>query len=209
MDRDAKQRELATLQQRARELEAELAAAEVEPAFPPHGYYSTYHVLAGCVLGLCAASTSLLFNVVGSLIVGQHPLELIRIYLTFPLGESALKLGTGQSSLILAIGCCLYLATGMVLGVPFQLILTRYLAGASTVMRLGAVTVMAMAIWIVNFYLILSWVQPLWFGGRWIVELIPWWIGALTHLVFGWTMLLAQPLGRFQQYQLPPEVERT
>jgi hypothetical protein len=161
------------------------------------------------VLGLCGAATSLLFNVVGSLVVGQHPLELIRIYLTFPLGESALKLNTEQSGLVLAIGCCLYLATGMVLGVPFQVVLTRYLSTASTILRLGAVTAMALALWLVNFYLILSWLQPLLFTGRWIVELVPWWIGALTHLVFGWTMLLAQPLGRFQQYQLPQEGERT
>ena len=33
------------------------------------------------------AATSLLFNVVGSLMVGQHPLKLIQVYLTFGNGS--------------------------------------------------------------------------------------------------------------------------
>ena len=43
------------------------------------------------------------------------------------------------------------------------------------------------------------------FGGRWIVDLIPWWVAALTHLVFGWTMLLVQPLGVFVPYHSESE----
>ena len=50
---------------------------------------------------------------------------------------------------------------------------------------------LAIAVWLVNFYGILSWLQPLLFGGNWIVERIPWWVAAATHLVFGWTMLVA------------------
>jgi hypothetical protein len=57
----------------------------------------------------------------------------------------------------------------------------------------------------VNFYAILSWLQPLLFGGSWIVQEVPWWVGALTHLVFGWTMLLVQPLGMFVPYQITTE----
>ena len=34
---------------------------------------------------------ALLVNVIGSLAVGQHPLKLIQVYLTFPLGEKALS----------------------------------------------------------------------------------------------------------------------
>ena len=63
---------------------------------------------------------------IGAPIAGKNPLELIRVYLTFPLGESALRL-TEQpgghyvlgDGMILAFGCCLYLFTGMLLGVPF------------------------------------------------------------------------------------------
>jgi hypothetical protein len=42
--------------------------------------------------------------------------------------------------------------------------------------------------------------QPLLFGGNWIVEQIPWWVGALTHLVYGWTMVVVYPLGRYVPY---------
>lgn len=73
---------------------------------------------------------SLLFNVIGAPIAGKTPLELIRVYLTFPLGEKALELSnSGQGGyavgdgMILAIGCCLYLATGMLLGIPVYLCL--------------------------------------------------------------------------------------
>jgi hypothetical protein len=143
------------------------------------------------------ALASLFFNIVGSLVVGQHPLQLIRVYLTFPAGADALHT---ESGLALAIGCCLYLVTGMLLGMPFQLALTRWAPQATLGVRLAIVSALALAIWVVSFYGILSWLQPLLFGGRWIVNEIPWWVGASTHLVFGWTMLLVQPLGRFVPY---------
>ena len=42
---------------------------------------------------------SLLFNVIGAPLAGKSPLELIRVYLTFPLGEKALELDRqGQSA---------------------------------------------------------------------------------------------------------------
>jgi hypothetical protein len=197
VSREAKQRELEQLQARVKQLEAELALEESVGQWPPRGYYTAYHVLAGFVLGMFGAATSLLFNVVGSVLVGQHALHLIQVYLTFPLGERALDLNDG---LTLAVGCCLYLGTGMLLGIPFHLVLTRWLAGASFALRLGTVSVLALAVWVVNFYGILSWLQPLLFGGNWIVTSIPWWVAALTHLVFGWTMLLVQPLGTFVPY---------
>jgi hypothetical protein len=204
MDLVAKQRELERLRTEVQRLEAELAQAAGAGEWPPKSYYTVYHVLAGFVLGIFGAATSLLFNVVGSLLVGQEPLRLIRVYLTFPLGETALLPQTNDN-LALAIGCCLYLGTGMVLGVPFHIVLTRWLANRSFMVRLIAISVMALLLWIVNFYVILSWLQPLLFGGRWIVDLIPWWVAALTHLVFGWTMLAVQPLGVFVPYRAAAE----
>jgi hypothetical protein len=198
MDREARRRELDELRMRVQRLEAELAAEAPGEQWPPQSYYTAYHVLAGCVLGMFGAATSLLFNVVGSLLVNQYPLRLIQVYLTFPLGEAALNVNDG---LTLAVGCCLYIATGMVLGIPFHLVLSRWLVNASFVGRLVGVSILALGVWVVNFYLLLSWMQPLLFGGRWIVDLIPWWVAALTHLVFGWTMLLVQPLGIFVPYQ--------
>jgi hypothetical protein len=201
---EQKARELEELRQRVRQLEEELARSEGAGQWPPRGYYLVYHVTAGFVLGMFGAATSLLLNIIGSLIVGQHPLQLIRVYLTFPLGEAALRT---DDHLALAVGCCLYLATGMLFGVPFHLILTRFFSDSSFASRFMAVTTLALGLWLVNFYLILSWLQPLLFGGDWIVAEIPWWVAALTHLVFGWTMLLVQPWGVFVPYR--PQLSAT
>jgi hypothetical protein len=197
MSREAKLREIESLLARVRVLETEIVREQEFPTWPP-AYYTTYHVLAGCVLGIFAAATSLLFNVVGCMLTGQHPLQIIRVYLTFPLGADALTLA--DNSVTLAIGVCLYLATGMLLGVPFQLMLTRWFARESFSRRFVATTMLALGLWVFNYYVLLSWLQPLLFGGNWIVSMIPWWVAALTHLIFGWTVLLAQPWGVFTPY---------
>jgi len=198
MDREAKIRELEQLRGRVQALEAELAQGVPPSDWPPRSYYTTYHVLAGCVLGMFGAAASLLFNIIGSLIVGQHPLKLIQIYLTFPMGETALGTANG---LALAIGCCLYLGTGMILGIPLQLVLTRWFDRASLATRFLVVSLLSLGLYLFNFYALLAWLQPLLFGGNWIVEMIPWWVGASTHLVFGWTLLLLQPFSVFVPYQ--------
>jgi hypothetical protein len=196
--------ELSELRSRVAQLEAEVAS-ELEDAPTPQwsrGFYLTYYATAGFFLGMIAALASLAFNVVGSSIVGQHPLQLIKVYLTFGLGERALdpQLSDG---LVLIIGCCLYIATGMFLGIPFQIILTRFANGGGLPARLAIASAIAIAIWLINFYLVLSWLQPMLFGGNWIVDPkhLPVWVAVLTHLVFGWTMALVYPLGKFEPYQ--------
>lgn len=199
LDREAKVRELESLRERVRQLEQELEAEEPRQ-WPPRHYYAAYHALAGFVLGMFGATTSLLFNIAGSLLVApapgvpETPLRLINVYLTFPMGERALGI---ESGLALVIGICLYLATGMLLGIPFHLILSRWFDEAPLGKRLVVASILSLAIWVINFYVLLSWLQPLLFGGNWIVRLTPWWVAALTHLVFGWTMALVQPLGTF------------
>jgi len=153
---------------------------------------------------MIAAVMSLAFNIVGSLFVGQHPLQLIKVYLTFGLGERALRPEL-ESELALAIGCCLYIATGMLLGSLFQVVLSRFAEKAVLAERLMIASGLGLAVWIVNFYLVLSWLQPLLFGGNWIVRLVPWWVAALTHLVFGWTMALIYPLGKYEPYEVRTE----
>lgn len=197
MSRDQKLREIERLLSQVRELQTELAKEQATDAWPPP-YYATHHILAGCVFGVFGAAVSLLFNVIGSLMLNQNALQIIRVYLTFPLGSEAL---TASNDMTLAIGCCLYLATGMLLGIPIHLVLTRYCAGESFFTRFAVATILSLGLWVINFYGILSWLQPALFGGNWIVSQIPWWVAALTHLVFGWTVLLAQPLGTFTQYR--------
>jgi hypothetical protein len=188
MNQDERLKELDELRQRVQQIETELANKTI--GAPPM-YYTAYQVLAGFVLGIFGATTSLLFNIVGSLIIGQHPLELIRVYLTFPMGEAIYDPRVPEN-LALAIGCFLYLGTGMLLGIPYQLVLTKYFPNASIGVRFMVVTIMSLALWLINFYGILSWLQPALFGGRWILDRIPPWVAAATHLVFGWTILLGQ-----------------
>jgi hypothetical protein len=207
MNQISKRQELDELRARVERLEGELGGAGEESRWQATGYYTAYHATTGFMLGAVAAMASLLVNIVGALLVGKHPLELIRVYLTFPLGAQALDLDAVDGGVTLAIGCCLYLGTGMLYGILFEIVLTRYLNDVSVPARFAAVSALALAVWIVNFYGVLAWLQPLLFGGNWIAEQIPWWVGALTHLVFGWTMLLIYRLGQYTPYLLETRAE--
>ena len=200
--------ELDELRKRVVDLEGALAEPPKD-RWKASGYYPAYSATAGFILGSIAAGASLLFNIIGSLIVGHPALWLIQVYLTFPLGKRALSdTFANESGMILAVGCCLYIGTGMLLGILFQLLLAR-LAPPQQVpalsKRMIAATALGTLIWVVNFYLILSWLQPALFGGNWIVDLIPWWVGLCTHLVFAWTMALIYPLGKYTPYELQTE----
>jgi hypothetical protein len=202
---DDKQRELAELSDRVRKLESELATQETVKPFQPHGYYAAYYATTGFMLGIFGAMSSLLFNIVGSVLVGQYPLELIRVYLTFPLGDRALEMDSG---LALAIGCCLYLATGMLLGIPVYLALTKWTANGSLAKRVFVSSLVSVVIWLVMYYGFLSWLQPALVDmspENYIVNRVPPWVALLTHLVFGWTMVLVYPLGDFVAYRRPME----
>ncbi len=195
MATDSPTKRLSELREEVARLEAQLAPpATTEPSWPPKTYYATYHLLAGMVLGLIGAASSLLFNIVGAAMVGKHPLELIRVYLTFPLGESALTL---ESGFALAAGCCLYLGTGMFGGIPFHMVLSRWFDRSPGSVRFVVTTVLAIGVWLINYYGVLAWLQPLLIGGNWIVEQVPILVAVLTHLVFGWTLLLVDHWGRF------------
>ncbi len=201
------ERELAELRTRVAQLEAEATAAAPKSREWTRGYYLTYYAVAGFFLGMVGAVVSLLFNIVGAALVGQHPLQLIRVYLTFGLGRKALdlQLDQGDGGLALIIGCCLYIATGMLLGVIYQVVLSRLADRASLAKRLAIASVLSLVIWVVNYYLLLAWIQPLLFGGNWIVTEIPVWVAVLTHLVFGWTMAIVYPLGVFEPYRVTTE----
>ena len=204
MDTLAKESELADLKRRVSELETQLATETEYAPFRPSGYYTAYYATTGFLLGIFGAMASLLFNVVGSVLTGRHPLELIRIYLTFPLGDRAFDLPPEQNGLMLAIGCCLYLATGMLLGIPLYLALTRWGAGKSLGTKFAIATVVSLLIWVINFYGILSWLQPEVIDmspENLIVKRVPPWVAAATHLVFGWTMVLVYPLGDYAPYR--------
>ena len=101
MDLQTKRSELERLRAEVRRLEAEIDREEAQAGWQPSGYYTAYYATAGFLLGSFGAMASLLFNVIGAPIAGKSPLELIRIYLTFPLGEQALRAdrhGAGAST---------------------------------------------------------------------------------------------------------------
>lgn len=207
-----KVQELEELRNRVHQLEAELQSEIAGSGWPPKGFYTEYYATTGFIFGMIGAAMSLLANFVGAPIAGKSPMELVRVYLTFPLGEKAQELATGakdvfviSDSVILAIGCCLYLATGMILGVPFFIALAKLTEGRSTIYRLIVATVLASILYVVNFWGILSWLQPLLFGGNWITDpkILPPWVAWATHLVFGWTLALMYPWGKFQAYEQP------
>lgn len=206
MDFSSKHQEFEALKARVDQLETELREAEAAGPWQPAGYYSAYHATGGFVLGGLAAAVALLINVIGAPVAGKQSLELIRVYLTFPLGEQALVLaGPGRTEqavsdgMILAFGCCLFLFTGMLLGIPLQMAVAKLNGQASLAKRLLIGAGMGIALWLFNFYAILSWLQPLLFGGNWIVdpEYLPPWVAAATHVVFGLAMALLYPLAQF------------
>lgn len=197
VERDKKLSEIRELRARIASIQADIGKADADVSWAPNEYYTAYHILAGMVLGLIAAAASLLFNVIGAVMLGKPALMLISVYLTFPLGKQALHFTTEQNGFILAGGCGLYLLTGMFGGIPFHLILSRYFSNDSFGKRFVVASIMGIGIWIINFYGILSWAQPSLIGGNWIVNEIPIPVAVATHLVFAWTMLLVSQWGRF------------
>ncbi len=212
---EQKQRELMALKAQVAALENDLARSQVPPDWSPVNFYLTYYATVGFVLGGFAAMVSLLFNVIGSTLAGKHPLEIIRVYLTFPLGARALPLGTQNAEsafvisdgTILALGCCLYIGTGMVLGSLFHCVISRFAENKPMVTKLIWGSVLGAVVWFMNYYLILSWLQPAMFGGDWITnsKYLPWWVALATHLVFGWSMALMAPFGAYVPYRRPTE----
>lgn len=215
-DISQKQQELAELKQQVATLEAEIAAGTASDQWDHGTFYGTYYGTVGFVFGGIAAMVSLLANVVGAPIAGKNSLEIIRVYLTFPLGAKALSLTSAEGGqhvisdgTILALGCCLYIGTGMCLGILFHWVICRFALNKALAVRLAWGTALAVLVWGINFYGILSWLQPMLFGGNWITdpEILPGWVALATHLVFGWTMALMAPLGEFKLYQRPTETQ--
>jgi hypothetical protein len=108
----------------------------------------------------------------------------LRFYATLRDGPNALLM-TSRGFLLNAI--LMHLAVGSALGAIFVLIassrgiqrFTHYLA---TGIAFG------LCVWLINFYLLLSWLQPLINGKAYILESIPWWVAAVTHAFYGLTI---------------------
>ena len=192
MDSESRRHQIEQHRAAIRSLEAAEKAEAEGRAWPPQGFYPMWHLVIGMMFGALGATVSLLANVLGAPLFGQRSLELIRVYLTFPMGERALSLDDGN---VLFIGCVLYLVTGALYGILIHFVLAVFYPDASRGRRFQIATAIGLGLWVVNFYLILSWLQPMLLGGNWIVRLVPPWVGALTHLAFAWTVAAAETLG--------------
>ena len=195
MDSNTRRKRIDEHLEAIRKLEAE--EAETQSVWPPPGYYLLWHVVTGMVLGGIGAMVSLVANALGAPLFGEPSLQLIRVYLTFPMGRQALEADPGM---VVFVGCSLYLFTGALFGVVFHLLMSTIFVKASNAKRFLASTLFGLALWVLNYYLILSWLQPMLQGDNWIVRLVPFWVAALTHLAFVWTMFLGEFWGKFEPY---------
>ena len=183
------------------ELDAELEAIgvlrEAHP-WPPPGFYFTFYAVVGGILGILGSLASFLFNVFGSLVVNQDPYRILRVYGTVFLGESALTTDNLNFFMLVAI---VHFSVGALAGAVFHVAINRYFPGASGVQQVGLGAAYGLLMWIVNFYLILLWLEPALVGQAYVLQLMPVWVAALTHLVYGVTLGLLQPLGRFTPFR--------
>jgi hypothetical protein len=165
--------------------------------WPPAGFYLTFYVVAGMLIGILGSLASFLFNVVGSLVVNQDPLLFLRVYGTVFLGARALTTDDLNFFMLVAV---VHFSVGATAGAVFHVLVNRFVPERPLLqVALGAAYGLCM--WVVNFYLVMTWLQPRLVGQPYVLDLMPAWVAALTHLVYGLTLGLLQPLGRFVPYR--------
>ncbi len=196
------------------QLEEQLRAAERverDARWFPHGFYLAYYVLAGMVLGAVASWIALGANVLGAAVVGlDDPLRLLRVYSTILGGASTAQ---SNEAVVLVFATGLHTFTGVLCGTPIHVVYSRFFIGQSLLQRLVVGAVLGVVMWLINFYGILSWLQPVITGEptSYIVNEVPPLIGALTHIVFAEVMVLLQPFAVFnpRHYDQPAEPSAT
>jgi hypothetical protein len=177
-------------------LEAELELP-TSRGWPPVGFYLTFYIVAGVTIGILGSLTSFIFNVLGSLLVRQDPLLFLRVYGTVFLGKAALTTDDLNFFMLVAV---VHFSVGASAGAVFQVAVSRYVPD-----RWGLQIVLGglygLLMWAVNFYVVIAWLQPRLFGESYVLELMPAWVAVLTHLIYGLTLGVLQPLGRFVPYR--------
>lgn len=205
MSTEELRKQVEAARQQLHDLENELRRVErkdLDERWFPQGFYTAYHVLSGCVLGMIAAWCTLLFNMIGAAACGESPLKLLRVYSTF-LGPVTATARLDAVVLILALG--MHTLTGAVCGAPIHVVYSRFLVRQRLMPRLLTGVFLGAVMWIVNFYGILIWLQPLVTGegSSYIVDNVPAWVAFLTHVAFAEVVVLLQPLGMFNARNYP------
>ena len=196
MSRSDIEARLAAHRQAIRELEAELRTTPAI-AWPPPGFYLTFYVVSGLVIGILGSVTSFMFHVVGSLMVNQDPLRFLRVYGTVFLGAKALTTDDLNFFMLVAV---VHFSIGAAGGAVFHVLVNRF-APDRPALQICLGAAYGLGMWLVNFYGILVWLQPRLVGQPYVLELMPTWVAALTHVIYGLTLGVLQPLGRFVPYR--------
>jgi cytochrome c oxidase cbb3-type subunit 2 len=177
-------------------LEARLEEAPTA-SWPPAGFYLTFYVVAGTIIGILGSVTSFLVHVVGSLLVNQDPLRFLRVYGTVFLGAGALTTDDLNFFMLVAV---VHFSVGAAAGAVFHVLVNRFIP-ERPVLQIVLGGLYGLLMWIVNFYFVIVWLQPRLWGEAYVLQLMPAWVAALTHLVYGLTLGVLQPLGRFVAYR--------
>jgi hypothetical protein len=135
-------------------------------------------VPAGLLLGFVAAAGSLISEVIVALLMGDHPLQMVRDGLSWILGSPALSLQTGPA---LAIGTCFFLIFGAAAGLPLHQVLCRLFIAAPGIWRFLVATAVALVLWMLTLVLLPG---------------TPFWLSGFTVLVYVYLILLLENWGR-------------
>lgn len=178
-------------------LEAQLGEPPPAHTWPPAGFYLTFYVVSGLIIGILGSLTSFLFNVAGSLLIKQDPLLFLRVYGTVFLGAKALNTDDLNFFMLVAV---VHFSVGASAGAVYH-VLVNWLVPDRPVLHIVLGASYGLLMWVVNFYLVIAWLQPAVFGEMLVLKLMPMWVAASTHLIYGLTLGLLQPLGRFIPYR--------
>jgi hypothetical protein len=167
------------------------------PAWPPAGFYLTYYVVSGTIIGILGSLASFAMNVLGSLLVNQDPLLFLRVYGTVFLGPRALTTADLNFFMLVAV---VHFSVGAIAGAVFH-VLVNWLVPGRSLLQIGLGLLYGLLMWVVNFYGVIIWLQPRLVGEAYVLQLMPAWVAALTHVVYGLVLGILQPLGRFVPYR--------
>lgn len=189
---------LARLEKELREeIESEGSGAPSAKEWPPRGFYLTYYVVAGLMLGVLGSLTSFLVNVLGSLLVEQDPLLFLRVYGTVFLGPDALTTSDLNFFMLVAV---VHFSVGAIGGAVYHVFVNAFWPDRTDV-QIAVGAGYGLLMWAVNFYVVILWLQTSVFGHAYVLDLMPVWVAILTHVVYGLTLGVLQPLGRFVPYR--------
>ena len=179
------------------DLEARLAPAP-HAEWHPGDFYTTFYIVVGMILGIIGGLTSFMFNFVGSALMAQSPMQFLRVLGTYFNGPEAL---TTTDFAFLMMVLLTHLSVGAVAGAVYHVWVNRYLPEGPLSKVLGSSALFGVGLWLVTFYGIISWTQPMLWGQAYVLDEMPFWVALLTHLVYGLTLGLLQPLGKFVPYR--------